>query len=209
MIKVVSFDVHGTLTTNFHVEEFWFRELPRVYANEHKLEISEATKIVNSHYDKVSKKDKEWYSPEYWFETFKIQEDMREAVKRICQKAVFYSDVIPVLSNLSKKYKLVVCSASPHIFLDYDIKPLRVHFANIFSSMTDYGMIGKPAEFFSDVCKILKIEPFEMAHVGDDLDFDQKNPSSIGINSYFVDRSHTHPDSVASLTEFAEKVKSL
>lgn len=202
--RVVSFDVHGTLTTAKHVEEFWHRELPRLYGKEKGLGTEQARKEVLKEYSKVSKYDIEWYLPDHWFRRFEIAEDCRRAVRRICSKVEFHPEVPGVLERLSRRHKVVVCSASPHIFLDYDLRSVRRHFSSVFSSVSDFGIVGKPKDFYANVLKTLGVRPEEVVHAGDDVDFDRRAPSSLGISAYLIDRNGN--GGLRSLEEFEKKV---
>jgi len=209
-IKVVSFDVHGTLTNYVHVEAFWWNELPRLYALKNKISLEKAKAEVKKEYSKISKYDMRWYLPQYWFNKFEIHDDCRVAIKRICKRAELYPECGTVLGKLSKKYRLIVSSASTHDFLDYDIAPIRKYFTNVFSAPSDFGIIGKPKKFFIDICRILGVRPDEVAHVGDDIDFDYKNPKSIGIHSYFLDKKNKKGgNKVGSLIDFENEIKRL
>ena len=44
-IKVISFDFDGTLVTLELEEEFWEKEIPRLYAKQHNVSIAEANKV--------------------------------------------------------------------------------------------------------------------------------------------------------------------
>ena len=49
--------------------------------------------------------------------------------------------------------------------------------------------LKKTPQFYEKICKILEIEPCAMAHVGDQLYSDFVSPRSIGIKSFFLDRT--------------------
>lgn len=47
----------------------------------------------------------------------------------------------------------------------------------------------KTPHFYEMICKILGIEPCAMAHVGDEWYSDFVSPRSIGVKSFFLDKT--------------------
>jgi len=70
--EVVSFDADGTIVDNEFVNEFWFEEIPRLYASKENIDFDRARDILKSQYDSVGDEDLRWYQPDYWFEKFNL-----------------------------------------------------------------------------------------------------------------------------------------
>ncbi len=201
-IKVVSFDVEGTLTTTDFSYAIWFEMIPRRYAEKHGLGFDEAMREVRKAYDSVGDQRLEWYDVQYWFTRFGLgQADI--AMQELQPRVKYFSDTVEVLEKLDGKYRLSVASGSPRPFLKHLLLDIQGHFEGVFSSTSDFKQV-KTADFFRRACEKLGIEPSQMAHVGDNYQFDYLEPSSIGIHAFYLDRNgkSTDPKALRDLTEF-------
>jgi putative hydrolase of the HAD superfamily len=189
MIKVLSFDVDGTLVDAKFADLFWNDGVPRVYAEKKGLGFKEAKAYLQERYNEVGDSDLKWYLPEYWFEELEIEINPRDLIKDYVCELHVYPEVPGVLERLSKKYMLIASSNAPRIFLEESIKCLCEYFDHTFSSTTDFGMVKKLPDFYFNVLEILKIKPEEMVHVGDHFEFDYEVPMQAGVKSFFLDRN--------------------
>jgi putative hydrolase of the HAD superfamily len=71
-IKVISFDLDGTLFDNRFVDSVWLEEIPRLYSVKKRVPIDDARKAVKGEYDKVGKERLEWYDLNYWIRKFDL-----------------------------------------------------------------------------------------------------------------------------------------
>jgi len=55
-IKVISFDLDGTLFDTMFVDAVWLEEIPRLYSVKKRVSVVDATKIVKREYDKDRQK---------------------------------------------------------------------------------------------------------------------------------------------------------
>ena len=56
MIRVISFDVEGTLVTYDYSKTIWDKEIPRLYAKRKGLTFEKAEKIVRTEYKRIGEK---------------------------------------------------------------------------------------------------------------------------------------------------------
>ena len=205
-VRVISFDVEGTLVTPDFSYAIWFEAIPECYAERNGIDPELARKIVEEEYRKVGDQRLEWYDVRYWFD--KLDLGTPDQVMRRCEtKACYYPEVKEVLAFLSGRYKLVVASGSTRDFLRYLLKDIESYFANIFSSLTDYKQLKTP-EFYSKMCQALEVEPSQVVHVGDNWQFDFIAPGEVGIKAFYLDRKRqpNNQNSVANLLEFKIKL---
>jgi len=189
MLKVVSFDVVGTLV-DFHYEDYvWKQAIPQLYARTEGVSFDEAKEYVLKEYNRIGKNDIRWFLPEYWFKHFNLNEDPIKVFRSHIGKVRFYSEVPSVLKNLSQKYDLVIASGTTKNVIELMIDKFRHCFQHIYSPISDCKEVKKTPQFYEMVCKILKIEPLAMVHVGDEWYSDFISPKSIGINSFYLDRT--------------------
>jgi putative hydrolase of the HAD superfamily len=188
---VISFDADGTLVDNRFTDCVWFRGIPKLYARRWGVPFDRALKIVKSEYKRVGPNRLEWYDLKYWFKKFSLGRGWSKLLDCYSNKARAYPEVKRLVKELSKEYELVVASASSHEFLDITIKNsgLTPYFSHVFSSISDFGTIGKQPEFFNRVCKSLKVNPAQLLHVGDNRTQDYVVPRGLGIKAVLLDRS--------------------
>jgi len=201
-VRVISFDVEGTLVTPDFSYAIWFEAIPECYAERNGIDPELARKIVEEEYRKVGDQRLEWYDVRYWFD--KLDLGMPDQMmKRYETKTCYYPEVKEVLAFLSRRYKLVVASGSTRDFLRYLLKDIEPYFANIFSSLTDYKQLKTP-EFYSKMCQALEVESSQVVHVGDNWQFDFIAPGEAGIKAFYLDRKRqpNNQNSVANLLEF-------
>jgi HAD superfamily hydrolase (TIGR01549 family) len=200
-IKVVSFDVEGTLVTPDFSYAVWFEAIPRRYAENNGINLEQARKTVEEEYRQVGDLRLEWYDVRYWFD--KLGLGTPAPVMKSCESHVcYYPEVKEVLASLNEKYKLVVASGSTRDFLRYLLQDIEPYFSEIYSSITDYRQL-KTAEFYLEMCRLLRVAPEQVVHIGDNWQFDFVAPSEIGIQAFYLDRKQqtNHQKSVASLLQ--------
>jgi HAD superfamily hydrolase (TIGR01549 family) len=189
VLKVVSFDVSGTLIDFSYVGHVWNEAIPQLYARKNGVSFEEAKDYVLSEYDRIGSNDIRWYSPEYWFKHFNLDENPIEVFRSHTDKLRFYPEVPSVLKDLSQKYNLIIASGTPRNFIEIEIEKLRHYFTHIFSPISDRQEVKKTPQFYKMICKVLGIGPLAMVHVGDEWYSDFIAPRRIGVKSFFLDRT--------------------
>ena len=185
-IKVVSFDVEGTLVTPDFSYAIWFESIPGCYAERNCIDFEQAKMIVEEEYRKVGDQGLEWYDINYWFN--KLGLGVPDPVMERCQGRVcYYPEVRDVLLSLNGKYKLVVASGSPREFLRHLLRDIEPYFTKIFSSVSDYRQL-KTTEFYLQMCQEMEVRPEQVLHVGDNWQFDFVAPREVGIHAFYLDR---------------------
>jgi putative hydrolase of the HAD superfamily len=200
-IKIVSFDVEGTLVTTDFSYAIWFEAIPERYADRYDMPIDEARKAVMEEYQKIGDQRLEWYDIRYWFRKLDLGDAM--AALESCQNRVsYYPEVIDVLKSLGEKYKLTAASGSPREFLHHLLRGIDSYLDEVFSSISDYQQL-KTADFYHKLCRSLNVRPEEVVHIGDNWQFDFISAGEAGIHAFYLDRksqdSH-HPETFSTLT---------
>lgn len=191
MIKIISFDLDGTLLDKEIFDDaFWFEEIPRLYARKNRISLKEAKKFVYEEYNKVGDKNLDWYFPSYWFRYFKLKEDHKAIMKDMRPMSRLFKEVKGILKKLSKKYRLIVITTSTHEMneIKLETEGLRDYFSDIFSVTSDFMMIKKNPNTFLKIIKKLKIKKNEIVHVGDTYEDDYIVPRKAGIKAILIDR---------------------
>ncbi len=189
MLKVVSFDVVGTLLDSSFEDHVWNTMIPQLYARKQAMNFEEAKEFILREYNNVGNRDIRWYLPSYWFKHFNLDEDPIEVFKSHINKVKFYPETESVVKKLSQKYDLIILSGTTREIIEIMIEKVRHYFKHIFSAISDRNEIKKTPQMFEMICKILDTEPNKIAHVGDNWYSDFISPRKIGIKSFHLDRT--------------------
>ncbi|AGK62176.1 haloacid dehalogenase superfamily, subfamily IA, variant 1 with third motif having Dx(3-4)D or Dx(3-4)E [Archaeoglobus sulfaticallidus PM70-1] len=187
-IKMLTFDVDGTIVDAGFMDKFWNEVVPRLYAERHGLSYDEALGIVKREYDAVGDKDLRWYLPDYWFKKFDLGVDWKDVLKSFSNELRFYPDAMEVLNLLSKKYRIVAITNAVREILEFEIDRISHLFWKKFSCPSDFGDIRRKPEIFERVCEVCGVKPEEVVHVGDHPFFDYEVPKRAGIMAFLIDR---------------------
>jgi HAD superfamily hydrolase (TIGR01549 family) len=201
MIEVVSFDLDGTLVSASFADKYWLEGLPKIYAREKGISIEKAKSILLKDYESVGREGREWYEPSYWFDRYNLNYSWKKLIEDYSNFIELYPDVVPVLEKLKGKYKLIILSNAERSFIDIELKKTGIvtYFSNVFSSISDFGLIKKDVEVYRRVCSILGVDEERMVHIGDDKIFDYEIPRSMGIKSILIDREESNSEGIKSL----------
>ncbi len=208
-IRVVSFDMEGTLIDHNFSDLFWETDIPTLYGWKHGLDLEIARERVISEYRQIGDERPEWYDAGYWFTRLGLEGDIRELLNSRREDCRVYPEACPVLERLSRRYPLIISSNTMREFLDVQLLKLPPIFEHVFSATSDFGMVKKSEDFYRRICRILGVPPAEVAHVGDNPRFDYDAAKKAGVNAYHLDRSGGSEGAnvVRDLTEFEERLK--
>jgi putative hydrolase of the HAD superfamily len=213
-MKIVSFDVDGTLVEHGFVDLVWNEGIPRLYAKKEGISFKEAQGLVRKKYDEIGEEDLRWYLPDYWFRELGLDGSPIDLIRQYQSEVKVFPDALDVLENLSQRFELIATSNASREFLDVSLAGLSDYLDYIFSSTTDFGLVRKDPRFYREICDILDVRPEEIAHVGDHIKFDYQVPRELGINAFFLDRGRENlgPEDrhvVRDLKEFETKIEAL
>ena len=210
-IKVISFDLDGTLVELEFSEWVWGVGIPQIFAETRRIPFDEAKEIVEGEYRKVGDGSLEWYDIKYWFNFLQLNGSWKSLLNRCSHKIRTYPGVSRVLQDLSSRYRVIIISNAKREFIDIEVEvaELRRYFSRIYSATSDFGQIKKTAQFYGHICQLLRISPHEMVHVGDHWEFDYLVPKKLGIRALHIDRSWTRrgDDVIRNLAEVVERLE--
>jgi putative hydrolase of the HAD superfamily len=189
VLKVVSFDVVGTLLDSSFEDHVWNAMIPQLFAEKRGISFKEAKEYILREYNHIGNTDIRWYLPSYWLKRFDLNEDAIRLFSSHTNKVKFYPEILSVLKKLSQKYDLIIVSGTTRDIIEIMIEKVRHYFKHIFSPISDRYEVKKTPQMYEMICKVLETEPDAMVHVGDDWYSDFISPSKIGITSFYLDRT--------------------
>jgi len=210
-IKVISFDLDGTLTDIRFVDSVWLEGIPRLYSVKNGISFEDAKKAVKREYDKIGRERLEWYDLRHWIEKFGLNVSPREFLMSFEHRIGIFPEVPTVLDDLKHRgFRLVIVTNARKEFVDVELGKVGIQncFERVLSSTSDFGLVKKAANLYQRVCNILEILPQEMIHVGDDRNFDFDVPRRLGILAFHLDRTGKYKGEfvIHSLEELNEKL---
>ncbi len=211
-VKVISFDLDGTLFDNMFVDSVWLEEIPRLYSVEKGVSVEDARRIVRREYDGVGKERLEWYDIHYWIRRFSLNVEAKELLRNFEHRIKPYPEVPAVLEQLKQRgFTLVVVTNAGREFVELELEKTEMKdcFERVFSSTSDFGVVKKTVKLYQRVCDILEVSPQEIIHVGDDQNFDFDVPRRLGILAFHLDRTGEHEGEfvIQSLEELNGKLE--
>ncbi len=209
-IKVISFDLDGTLVTDEFSQLVWHQGIPELYAEKYEYGLDEAKELVFHEYSKIGDKAIEWYDINYWLNFFDLDNSWETLFKKFTHCINPYPEVDEVLTLLSQSFKLIITSNAAREFLDTEVEVTNIssYFYRIFSATSDFKEVKKTERFYLKICSLLQVNQDQIIHVGDHFEFDYIIPQKTGITSFYLDRKKEKKgvNVVRDLAEFAEKM---
>ncbi len=188
-VKIISFDLDGTLVYRDHVDYFWLELIPLLYAQRHGVDLDHARAIVLSEYDRIGEDDIRWYLPEYWLRRFDLKVSVKDALRSVRPLIRFKPGVFEVLPEVSKDYKLIIVSNASIEFIQLVLEnmgELRHIFSRVYSCVSNFCIPRKNEIFFKLICQNMGIAPPEVLHLGDNPLYDLEIPRKVGIRAYLL-----------------------
>ncbi|MDO8491593.1 MAG: HAD family hydrolase [Dehalococcoidia bacterium] len=211
-MKILSFDLDGTLVNTRFTTAVWEQAVPHLYAQKRGLSFDQAKAEVMAEYCAVGEHAIEWYDIKFWLSRLGLDIDWRTLLSASKTEIEAYPEVNAVVERLGKAHRMVVLTNAGREFADMELEVsgLDKHFVQVFSATSDLGMVKKDASFYYRVCRLLKLAPGELTHVGDHLDFDYRAADSAGTRAFFLDRTGEHQGAhvLRSLDELPERLGS-
>jgi len=205
-MKVISFDLDGTLVTDEFSQIVWHQGIPELYAERYGHDFDEAKRFIFQEYEKIGDKAIEWYDIKHWLHFFGLDNNWEILLGKFKNRIQTYPEVHEVLSALNQSYKLIITSNAAREFLNIEIETTSIssYFDHIFSATSDFKEVKKTDKFYLNICNLLDIKPNQMIHIGDHFEFDYLIPQQLGITSFYLDRKEERKGSaiVKDLKEF-------
>jgi len=189
-LKIISFDVDGTLVDLEYNDLIWFKEIPELVAKEKKISFEKSLKLVQDEYTKLGEHNLNWYDINYWISYFGLEISPKKIFEKYEPQVKIFPEVIPLLEELRKNFILIVITAMPREFLIPKMKKLEKYFKFSFSALSDFKEL-KNSEIYSKISKSLNVHPEQILHVGDHWEFDYLAAQKAGMNAIYLDRSNT------------------
>lgn len=203
MIRVVSFDLDGTLVTQKFGDMVWNHGIPLEFSRKYGIPFDEARRMILSEYASVGDENPLWYDIDYWVKRFGLDVTVKELLNRYEEFIELREGVIETLRDLKGRFNLILSTNASRVFVEKELSytGLKRFFDFSFSATSDFGMVKKDARFFRKILEILNLREDEMIHIGDNKIFDFRVPASIGIRSILVEEGKSLKEVISDCEE--------
>ena len=209
-LKIISFDVDGTLIDLEYNDLIWFKEIPELVAKKKKISFEASLKLAQDEYTKLGEHNLNWYDIDYWISYFGLRISPDKIFEKYESQVKIFPEVIPLLEELKKNFILIVITAMPREFLTPKMKKLEKYFKFKFSALSDFKEL-KNSKIYSKISKTLSVPPEQILHIGDHWEFDYLAAQKAGMNAIYLDRSNAKKGKniISSLGEVKEIIENI
>jgi len=207
-LKIISFDVDGTLVDLEYNDLIWFKEIPELIAKKKKISFEKSLRYAYEEYTKLGEHNLNWYDINYWVTYFGLKVSPKKILQKYESQVKIFPEVIPLLEELNKNFMLIVITAMPREFLIPKMKKLEKYFKFSFSALSDFKEL-KNSKIYSEISSTLNVRPEQILHIGDHWEFDYLAAQKAGMNAIYLDRSNTKKGKhiINSLEEIKKKIE--
>lgn len=179
MIKYVSWDLQGTLSSAVFSDAFWLELLPAAYAAKYACDLATAKAQLWEQFKAMGKYDIRYYDDAYWARQlgFNTLDVLRHANVQPSLDSALLSYVarLPTPS--------IILSTTTNLFIDYELGDKNALFARTYSCVDDFQTGGKTEEIYREVARQLGVKPEEILHIGDNEEMDITNAARAGVHT--------------------------
>jgi HAD superfamily hydrolase (TIGR01549 family) len=208
ILKIISFDVDGTLVDLEYNDLIWFKEIPELIAKKKRISFEKSLKYVGEEYNKVGEHNLNWYDINYWVTYFGLKVSPNNILDKYESQIKIFPEVISLLEELKENFILIIISSMPREFLIPKMKKLGKYFKFSFSALSDFKEL-KNSEIYSKISKTLNVLPEQILHIGDHWEFDYLAAQKAGMKSIYLDRSNIKKGNciINNLTEIKRVIR--
>lgn len=183
MIKVLSFDLQGTLSESKFSDHYWLEILPQKYSQQYKIFIEEARNTLKEKFKEYGIYHILYYDDKYWSNYLKF--DTRKELEQSNIRPKINIELYDFIQTI--KLPKIIISTTTELFIEIELKEKINTFDKIYSCVDYFKTGGKTKEIYEKICKELKVKPSEILHIGDHKIMDIENAKQAGINTVLFD----------------------
>ncbi len=207
MIKIISFDLQGTLSDSSYSDEFWQELLPLMYSESKVISKEEAKKELQTKFASFGKYDSRYYSVKYWLDELNINSTGKKynfnyIQRKLKHKPKVFQDMLELikkLKNINNRVKIIIITSTTKEFINIELGKHKKLFYKIYSSLDNFNIPGKTPKLYAQIANELQVMPSEILHVGDDYLMDIENAKKAGLKIQFIDSSKLRNEAVIAI----------
>lgn len=146
MIKLLSFDLQGTLSDVRYSNYFWLEYLAP----------------LKDSFKKIGPYDRRYYDDSLY--TDDLATIMKHHTPKLDEIFLSFIESIQVTK--------IILSTTTHRFIDLELGERKNIFDGCYSSLDDFGIAGKTPKVYKKVAGLFKVKPEEILHIGDHPEMD-------------------------------------
>lgn len=199
MIKIISFDLQGTLSDETYSNFFWLDILPTQYAKKYNMTVDAAKLELKQKFKSWGIYSFPYYDNKYWTDmlNFDAFEELAKNQKQPKMNNIFIEYVKSI--TLPK----IIISTTSDAFIDIELGEYKPLFAKTYSCLDYFHTAGKTPQIYIDVAKEMNVKPEEILHIGDNATMDVENARLAGVNA--IHFCGNVPETISEIDSFLKK----
>jgi len=203
-IKVVSFDLDGTLVKREFDYELWYDVLHRFIGKAKNMDSKNAYELAVAHLAQLPEDTRAKYDISYWTKLYNLKSE-KKIVDAVKSEIELFEDYQPAMDDVqaSAKRIILVTNSTGYVLKKKLAKTgIERDFARVYDVIGIWGLTKDNKTAYEKVLSEEGCKPDEILHVGDSYKSDCLIPREIGIQALFLDREGK--GDIRSLTEVAK-----
>lgn len=184
-IKLISFDLQGTLCDHAFSNEVWLTLLPKVFEVQRSiLSPTEHSQLLRD-FENIGQDDWRYYDLNYWLRRAGSKQTASSLAKLAANRPRIFPKMKELVETLIAKVPIIILSATTQEFISLELGHWSGPFSSILSTADDFRQPGKPPGIFSSISKERGLSPNECLHIGDHKEMDGVSPKQAGWQSIY------------------------
>ena len=197
---IISFDLQGTLSDSAFSDEFWLTQLPLLYAERYGITVDAAKSHLKEQFRRYGKYHERYYCARSWLAELCPGRTVADVARDLVNSPRLFGDTMELVRELSvAPVPLIILSTTTHDFIELELKGAELSFRQIYSTLDNFGLAGKPAAAFQEVAKRMGVPVNQILHIGDCPEMDIKNAQAAGCQTFYFDKSQPRDKLVSKL----------
>ncbi len=183
MIKVLSLDLQGTLSSSDFSDYFWLELLPIKYKEKYNLTLEESKTVLKNKFREYGVYNRLYYDDAYWANILEF--NTLEELDKFSIRPKINSELYSLIKEID--IPVIILSTTTDLFINYELSTIDDVFYKKYSCIDYFQVGGKTSDVFNKVCEELKINNDELLHVGDSKVMDIENAKLAGVQTVFYE----------------------
>src|SRR5581483_11237687 len=134
-LKLISFDLQGTLSASSFSDEFWLDLLPTLHADKHNMTLEQSRLQLEKEFQSKGKYDAIFYDHRLRLNNLLSEWNFSSLINRLKTRPVLDNKMMYIVKNIPSHIPRILLSATTREFIDLELGNEKQHFYKTISSI--------------------------------------------------------------------------